>query len=260
MKHTTVYLFGLNFFNGSLGDAVELIASWEHANPDRVPLVLTPNTDILVKMEQLRKNAPVFVQRLAQSSFILADGFPVVLASRLRKRPLPGVVPGSDVLPVLIRRTASRRFLFVGPDERTLGIIGQRMASETDHLVRWIAPPIMEPGTTRFNQQADQAARTIREFQPHFVVVGLGFPKQEYFSLAVLDRLDGDACIPLFMGLGASAEFLAGTKKRAPGWMRSLRLEWLHRLLSEPRRMYRRYICGAIRIVPLLYREWRRGN
>lgn len=259
MEHVTVSLFGFDFFKGSLEEAVTAVSGWNPVNSRKEPLVLTPNTDIAVQIERLRKQLPAFVNRLEQSAFILPDGFPVLIAARLKKKPLPGVIAGADLLPELIRQTSQKRFLFVGPDQHTLGTLCDRIESNTDHAVRWVAPPMMRLESPVFIEQVDKAACLIEEFCPHFVVVGLGFPKQEYFSFAVIDQLGSFGSMPLFMGFGASAEFMAGTKKRAPRWMRSLYLEWLHRLLSEPRRMFRRYAVGGIRMIPMLIREWRRN-
>ena len=77
--------------------------------------------------------------------------------------------------------------------------------------------------------------------------IGLGSPKQEQWMAANRDRLNPSVLI----GVGAAFDFLAGTKRRAPPWMRRAGLEWLHRLISEPARLWRRYLLVTPRFVPL---------
>jgi N-acetylglucosaminyldiphosphoundecaprenol N-acetyl-beta-D-mannosaminyltransferase len=78
---------------------------------------------------------------------------------------------------------------------------------------------------------------TINAARPHIVWVGLSTPKQERWMADHLGRIDA----PVMVGVGAAFDFLAGTKRQAPEWMRRHALEWLFRLCSEPRRLWRRY-------------------
>ncbi|RYE31268.1 MAG: glycosyltransferase [Hyphomicrobiales bacterium] len=86
----------------------------------------------------------------------------------------------------------------------------------------------------------DEDAATVRminEARPDIVWVGLSTPKQEYWMAGHVGRIDA----PVLIGVGAAFDFLAGTKRQAPLWMQRNGLEWLFRLLSEPRRLWRRY-------------------
>jgi N-acetylglucosaminyldiphosphoundecaprenol N-acetyl-beta-D-mannosaminyltransferase len=72
----------------------------------------------------------------------------------------------------------------------------------------------------------------IKDFKPEYVIIGLGFPKQEFLGLALYQKLKEDNIPnPLFLFLGASADFYVGTKKRAPLLLQKMGLEWLHRLV-----------------------------
>jgi N-acetylglucosaminyldiphosphoundecaprenol N-acetyl-beta-D-mannosaminyltransferase len=86
---------------------------------------------------------------------------------------------------------------------------------------------------------------------PHVVWVGLGAPKQELWMNSL------SAAVPevLFMGVGAAFDFLTETKKRAPQWMQKTGLEWLYRLIQEPKRLWRRYFQTNSRFVFLVLRE-----
>ena len=86
--------------------------------------------------------------------------------------------------------------------------------------------------------EEDAVAAEIMETRPDFVWVGLGMPKQEKWMLRNKHRYPGVALV----GIGAAFDFIAGTKPEAPSWMQKAGLEWVFRLASEPRRLWRRYI------------------
>jgi N-acetylglucosaminyldiphosphoundecaprenol N-acetyl-beta-D-mannosaminyltransferase len=91
----------------------------------------------------------------------------------------------------------------------------------------------------------------VRQARPHLVVVGFGAPKQELFI-----HESRRALAPaVFLGLGASIDFVAGTLPRAPTWMSQAGLEWLYRLGREPRRLWRRYFLKDPKFAMLLLRE-----
>ena len=86
----------------------------------------------------------------------------------------------------------------------------------------------------------------IAKASPQILFVGLGAPKQEFFIAETMDALN----IPVSMGVGASFDFVAGTMKRAPGFMRRWGLEWLFRLLQEPGRLFHRYLIRDMGFFP----------
>jgi N-acetylglucosaminyldiphosphoundecaprenol N-acetyl-beta-D-mannosaminyltransferase len=88
------------------------------------------------------------------------------------------------------------------------------------------------------------------------LIVGFGAPKQELWVDAHRDRIE--AAVTLCVG--ATIDFLAGEKRRAPVWMRKSGLEWLHRLLSEPKRLVRRYARDAWHFPQLVFQEWQQGR
>lgn len=90
----------------------------------------------------------------------------------------------------------------------------------------------------------------VRASGANIVWVGLGTPKQD-FEVARLSRSTGTLCV----AVGAAFDFTAGTKTRAPRWMRASGLEWLHRLLSEPRRLWRRYLYGNTKFIVLAVKD-----
>jgi exopolysaccharide biosynthesis WecB/TagA/CpsF family protein len=115
--------------------------------------------------------------------------------------------------------------------------------------LRWLDPPM---GLRRNPEAIAALAADIAAHPARFVLLCVGSPQQEMVAAAVVARGDGTG---LGLCCGASLEFLTGAKARAPGWMRGLGIEWLHRLLSEPRRLWRRYLVEGPQIFVLWWRS-----
>ena len=199
--------------------------------------IVTPNVDIL------RQAAadPELRADLASADLVLADGAPLVWAARLAGNPLPARVAGSDLIWSLSQALAY--------DERSVYLLGGDPASVGAHraAARLAAtyPGLRIAGhaSPRFGfdsdpDELDAVCADLIETKPDLVFVGLGFPRQEH----VIRRLRGDLPATWFLGCGAAINFVAGDHRRAPLLLQRLGLEWLHRLLSEPRRLARRYL------------------
>jgi N-acetylglucosaminyldiphosphoundecaprenol N-acetyl-beta-D-mannosaminyltransferase len=119
------------------------------------------------------------------------------------------------------------------------------------NVVGTYSPPL---GFERDAAENENILDRIEQSQPDVLIVGLGAPKQELWVHAHRNRI----AAPVALCVGATIDFLAGEKPRAPVWMRRVGLEWLHRLASEPKRLARRYLRDA-RIFPrLIWKEWLR--
>lgn len=104
------------------------------------------------------------------------------------------------------------------------------------------------PNTTVFEE--------IQEFAPHVIVVGMGMPLQERWILDARERIHTH----LFLPCGATLEYLLGIQKPAPRWLGTIGLEWLYRLISQPRRLYRRYLIEPVLLIPMILREIASGK
>lgn len=111
------------------------------------------------------------------------------------------------------------------------------------------SPPFRELSPDERNEQD----RLIAAADPDIVWVGLGTPKQDFEAQRITDRLKVSTA-----GVGAAFAFMAGTQREAPQWVRGMSLEWLFRLWSEPRRLWRRYLFGNLGFLYLVLRTWRR--
>ncbi|WP_233162853.1 WecB/TagA/CpsF family glycosyltransferase [Glycomyces salinus] len=201
--------------------------------------IVTPNVDILAAARRSRAaRALVEAAELA-----VADGAPLVWASKLAGTPLPQRVAGSDLVWSLSEAAAER-----GLKVALLGGTPDGAARPTEHAAEILEaryPGLKAVGAwcppMGFDRDESQWRALVDRFgaaDPDLVYVGLGFPKQEH----VIARLRAVAPGAWFLGCGASIDFIAGYRRRAPKWMQRSGTEWLFRLASEPRRLARRYL------------------
>ena len=215
--------------------------------------VFTPNVDHVVKAER----HPDFRRAYSRADLCLADGMPLVWASRLLGSPLPEKVSGSDLVLPLVRLAAEAPVACVPPWgqawRRRRGWGKARPASSVPELS---APTprsstSMEPLTVQSRRWSACDAAS-----PDLVLVAFGAPKQELWIDRFADRI-GPA---VAMGVGGSLDFITGRVKRAPAWMSRAGLEWLFRLLQEPRRMWRRYLVEDPAFIAIVARSRRRAR
>jgi N-acetylglucosaminyldiphosphoundecaprenol N-acetyl-beta-D-mannosaminyltransferase len=131
------------------------------------------------------------------------------------------------------------KVMFLGSSEKVLGLIRQRAAVDYPNLEIVTYSPPYKP---EFSEEENQAMiQAINDANPDLLWIGMTAPKQEKWAYQHWNELN----IHCHCGtIGAVFDFYAGTSKRAPLWWQTHCLEWLHRLLSEPRRMWRRYLIG----------------
>ncbi len=233
--------------DGAVAHVAHLVARGQPA------YVVTPNVDHVVRASR----DPAYANLVAGAALVLADGQPIVWASRLLGRPLKERVPGSDLLPRLCAFAAERGlrvFLLGGAPGRDGGPCAAEAAR--DVLVRR-HPGLQVVGIhcPPYGFEADAALREraveiVRDARPQIVFVGLGSPKQEQWIAANQERY-GPA---VSFGVGISFSFVAGHVRRAPRWMQRIGLEWLHRLMQEPGRLWRRYLVQGWTFLPLVLR------
>lgn len=203
--------------------------------------IITPNIDIL-RQAQVNQRVRAF---LDDADLIVADGMPLVWASKLSGTPLPERVAGSSLIWSLsegLGRDGRSVFVIGGnpatpdaPDGATRA--AARLAADCPGL-RVAGTLCPEYGFERDEEVYAEFRAAVREAEPDLVFVGLGFPKQE----KVITRLRADVPKAWFIGCGAAVNFVAGDVDRAPRWMQRTGLEWAHRLGTEPRRLAGRYL------------------
>jgi N-acetylglucosaminyldiphosphoundecaprenol N-acetyl-beta-D-mannosaminyltransferase len=173
-----------------------------------------------------------FRQVLNGADLALADGIGLVWAARLLRRPLPERVAGSDMVPRIARRAAKEGW--------RLYLLGAApgVAQQAALALGASCPALQVAGTYAGSPAPDEEeaiVERIRAVSPDVLLVAYGAPAQDMWIARNLTRLG----VPVAMGVGGTLDFIAGRARRAPGWVRWLGLEWLHRLVLEPWRWRR---------------------
>jgi N-acetylglucosaminyldiphosphoundecaprenol N-acetyl-beta-D-mannosaminyltransferase len=238
-----VALMGMEVDRVGEREAVETIL--DARERDRGGVVLTPNLEHLSTF----RSSPEVRDAFGAADLVVADGMPLVWASRLQRTPLPERVAGSDLIWSLSAAAAERgRSVFLlggnpGVAERAADVLRER-APALD--VAGVACPQVGDGN---DGDLDAAAARLGRTQPDLVYVGLPLRKQ----LHAVRRLRAAVPRSWFLGLGASLSFVAGDVRRAPAWMRRTGLEWTWRLSQEPGRLWRRYLVEGLPCAAVLF-------
>lgn len=190
------------------------------------------------------RNDPVYRLVLNEGDLNVPDGMPVAVAARIQGS-RGERLPGTDALHVVARwglRRQMQHYLYGATDD-TLA----RMRTNLERLYPGISIAGQEapPFRAVTDEELGATVATIRASGADVVWVGLGAPKQDLIGARLRER----EAAPVIMCVGAAFDFVGGVKRRAPGWMQRFGLEWLFRLISEPRRLWRRYLVGNTRFM-----------
>ena len=242
-------LFGLDILAATFDDAVTLLAAAARRQDGRAAIVVTPNVDHLVRLGRM----PGFKQRYAQADYLFADGMPVIWASRMLGAPLPERVTGADLFVAMCREAARQdwQVAVLGGTPGSEAMLRERFAQYYPGLrIDFICPSMQfDPS----GAEGREAAARIAALRPNVVFVCLGMPKQENWALEHAGALPGG----VILCVGAAMGFAIGLQRRAPAWVQRNGLEWLWRLLSDPKRLWRRYLVEDPRFLILCWQEWR---
>ena len=182
----------------------------------------------------------------ADAAFVLPDGGPLSGYSRKHGFPEAERVTGPDLMLELfaISKEKGYRHYFYGATEETLQSMKEVL--ERDYPGIQIAGMYAPPFRVLTPQEDAQIVAKINEARPDFIWIGLGAPKQEEWMYQHMGQLQG-----VLIGVGAGFDYLAGYIKRAPRWMQRMSLEWLYRLLQDPKRLWRRYFTSNVKFICL---------
>jgi N-acetylglucosaminyldiphosphoundecaprenol N-acetyl-beta-D-mannosaminyltransferase len=218
--------------------------------------IVTPNVDVL---RQASTDASV-AACLESADLVVADGMPLVWASRLSGTPLPERVAGSSLIWSLsagLARDGRSIFVIGGTPGHPSGAERAALRLAMDFPGLRVAGTLCPPfGFEQDPHTYADLVDSVVAAAPDLVFVGLGFPKQEH----VVDRLRAHLPSAWFMGCGAAVNFVAGDVDRAPRWMQRAGLEWAHRLGTEPGRLASRYLKHDAPYALKLLAQSRRRN
>ncbi len=222
MSRTDV--LGVGFDNVTKAEAVERALELIDAREGRY--VVTPNPEIVM----LAKENPALKEALAGADIVLPDGAGIIKGAAILGRPMKEKVPGIDFACGVMARLAERG--------GSVYLFGAKpgVAEAAAETLRTKFPGLVISGTSDgYFSDDGPIIEKIKDAAPDFLLVCLGAPKQELW----MAKMSGKLLVGLMVGLGGSLDVFAGTVKRAPEAWQKLDLEWLYRLLKEPRRIGR---------------------
>jgi N-acetylglucosaminyldiphosphoundecaprenol N-acetyl-beta-D-mannosaminyltransferase len=226
------------------------VVSFCAQRPPNAPFgyIVTPNVDHVVRINQ---DSAKLDHLYRDALLCLCDSRILRGLAKLSQLDIP-VTAGSDLTAELFRAVVqpSDRLTIIGGDAAMIEALKQRFGLTN---VRHHNPPM---GFLRSPEQFQAAVTFAASHPARFLFLAVGSPQQELLASAIQKSSNTTG---LALCIGASLEFLTGAKQRAPENWRRFGFEWLFRLLSEPRRMWRRYLVEGPRVFPLYY-TWRRGR
>ncbi len=188
---------------------------------------------------------------LQQADMATADGMPLVWGARLLGVHLEDRVTGADLVPALAERSAQKGFSIYllgakpGVAARAAEVLRDRYPGV--NIVGVVSPPY---GPIR--EMDRSIINDIKAARPDILMVALGNPKQEKW----IDMYAPELNVPVCLGIGGTLDFIAGVTKRAPVWMQRSGVEWIYRLMQEPRRLWKRYVQDLFYFSSFFVRQW----
>ena len=231
-----LYLFRTKLFNQELIDI-----------PDKKLLINTINAHCY----NLAQTDEFYSEALAKSDILLPDGVSIIMAKRFLTGARLKKIAGADLFSYEMNRlnNIGGSCFFLGSKESTLALIKKHAELEFPKIkVCTYSPPFKSEFSPEDNKEMLTA---INNFKPDVLFIGLTAPKQEKWAYTHFKELETKH----ICSIGAVFDFYAGTVNRSPKWMIDFGLEWLYRLLKEPRRMWQRYLKGNIIFIWLVIKE-----
>jgi N-acetylglucosaminyldiphosphoundecaprenol N-acetyl-beta-D-mannosaminyltransferase len=216
--------------------------------------IATVNADFVVNS----LHDPELRRILQESDMATADGMPLVMGARMLGVQLSGRVTGADLVPALAERAARKGYSVYmlgarpGVAVRAAKILQSRYPGL--NIVGVVSPP-----NTSVLEMDRSVLDAVKAAHPDILLVAFGNPKQEKWISMYARELS----VPICIGIGGTLDMIAGITKRAPVWMQQAGLEWLYRLLQEPRRLWKRYVLDMAYFGYFFVRQWwamRRGH
>lgn len=223
---------GLSFFSGSIGEVVNRVAGWIDRN--RHTYICITGAHGVIESGHSKQ----VLQAHQAAGLVVPDGMPLVWIGRLLGKNMTERIYGPDLFLALCKMAEQNKWkiFFYGTTGETLTRLQKQIAAKYPaiSIVGSLAPPFRPLHTS----EEIKYIKIIDASGAHIVFVGMSTPKQEIWMLRHVKKMQANVLV----GVGAAFDFVAGTKRQAPAWMRKTGLEWLFRLLQEPKRLWRRYL------------------
>jgi N-acetylglucosaminyldiphosphoundecaprenol N-acetyl-beta-D-mannosaminyltransferase len=240
-----VWVWGVPFTPVTFSQTLELVDGLIKTRTPRY--FITANLHYCMLTDQEPRLRPIN----ENAAFILADGMPIVWASRGQATRLPERVTGSDLVPALLERAAQRgyRVFFLGGAPDVAKELTTKLPERwpTLQIAGIESPPYRKPTP---EEHAQLLAR-IRDSRADILFVAFGQPKGELWMAENAAATGAPASVQI----GATVDFLAGRVPRAPRWIQRIGFEWAYRLYREPRRLFLRYWHNGLFLLKMLVRS-----
>ncbi len=203
------------------------------------------------KINEVNEN-PLMKEIVNKCGVINADGASVVMASKYLNKPLPERVAGIDLMQDLVKLSADKGYkvYLLGAKQEVVEKTAENLKNTYNNL------NIVGIHNGYFKKEDwKDISEEVKKTKPDIVFVGITSPTKEY--LIEFLQNDGHDCV--FMGVGGSFDVISGKIPRAPKWMQKCNLEWLFRVMKEPRRLFKRYFVGNRKFIKSVKKE-KRGN
>ena len=227
----------LNFVSHLIENALEKVSTY----------TCVANVHMCIEAYQHKDFAAI----VNQADLVTPDGMPLVKALKWLYGINQDRVAGMDLLPDLLKESEAKniKVFFYGGTEAMLANTKNYCAQQFPQLQ--IAGMISPPFRSITKEEEQEYINTINASGAGFVFIALGCPKQEKWMASMKGRVN--ACM---VGIGGALPVMIGMQKRAPVWMQKASLEWLYRLLQEPKRLFKRYAITNTLFIVLLFRQW----
>jgi N-acetylglucosaminyldiphosphoundecaprenol N-acetyl-beta-D-mannosaminyltransferase len=213
-------------------------------------LVFTPNVDHLIKLQYDRD----FYEAYKTSNYRVCDSQILIYASHFLGTPIKEKISGSDLFPAFYtyhKNNESIKIFLLGS---AVGVASKAQEQINQKIGREIVIQAYSPsfGFEKNEEECEKIVELINQSGATVLAIGVGSPKQEKWLVKYRNKLTN---IKILLGIGATIDFEAGCKPRSPKWMSQVGIEWVYRLLSEPRRLWKRYLIEGLPFFRLIVEQ-----
>lgn len=207
--------------------------------------VITPNVDQIVRIESDK----YFKTICENCELLLVDGHPLMWTAKYYGRPFKEKICGSDLVPELCSLAAKKGYsvFLLGAAPGVAQRAAERLIADNPGLkvAGVYSPPI---GFEKNQDEISKINEMLKASGADMLFVGMGVPKQDIFIYENMKTYQ----IPMSFSIGGTIDFIAGVQKRAPKWISNIGMEWLYRLIQNPKRMFKRYIIDDSKFFSLI--------
>ncbi|MHD0383606.1 N-acetylglucosaminyldiphosphoundecaprenol N-acetyl-beta-D-mannosaminyltransferase TarA [Staphylococcus simulans] len=225
-KQNKVDILSVQFDNVTMDEMKEAVMHFRETDTTDNMFVVTANPEIVDYALDNRS----YYDLISEADYIIPDGSGIIQAGRILGTPLKERVPGIEFMAkcLEIAERYHQRVFLLGASEAVVAKAKQELQHRYPHVT-------FDAHHGYIDLKDEQVVRKVSKFNPDYVFVGMGYPKQEQWIKQHRHRLQHT----LLMGVGGSIEIYSGTKKRAPLFFRKTNLEWFYRLITDWKRMAR---------------------